>query len=186
MGLLTGYLLKKAAVAAGVVVYSKTKKKHGEDGIIKNLEFDNYLYIDKKSLRNSFKVYDKDSRKKYNVSSSFGECTLFKDNGIKIGSATFYKSLPSYYNIELYGEEVGELKQHFKLKEEYTLSNKNWTIKRKSLFDINVKSEEETIIKIHDVIDKNRIIIEYKNIEDEQLALLIFGSLRIKTRNKIH
>ena len=180
MGLITGFLLKKVAVAAGAATVHKVNKKHGEKAVKENLTFENYIYADKKILRRSFKVYDSNSKNIYDVSISSDRCELYDDEGVMLGEVQLFKGVSEYnYNIFLNNDEY-EIERKNSINSECFLKEKKWTIKIKSLFDIVVKNKDgEDIIKIHDLFDKERVIIEFKNEKDEQLALIIFATLRI-------
>jgi hypothetical protein len=180
MGLITNILLENAAWAAGAVALEKVNKKHGNKATMNKLIFDNYLYVDKKTIGKRFVVLDKNSKKKYKVSISklFKECTLEDLNGKSLGRA--YGHGATSYSLYKGGAEIGYLRIENLFKQIYTISNKNWIVKRDSLFDISVKTKNgEELIRIHDVSDRNRFIIEYKNIEHEIIAILIFGAFRI-------
>ena len=194
MGLIAGFLVKKALMAGAVVAATKMEKKHNVDKIMDESELDNYLFVEKKMIGKTFYILDEKFEKKYKVTKdmvSFGEPTVryFNMNNHELGKVysdkSFFTKKISYY-VEYKNKELGEIKEKLSVKPRYYFDFNDWTTDGDLLrFDITVfNGKEKPIIKIHEVFGQDKYIIEYKEQSIEYMAVIIFMFIILRKYQK--
>lgn len=200
MGIIEKLALKAVSkVAEDIVTYntiSYMDEKHSADAIMDKSKLDNFLFIKKKAsaLGKRFYILDEKYKKKYKVqwdAISFGEPTirLYDLDNNEIGNVYASKDCFSKW-VDYYickgKENLGKVIRCKTIKPKYELEFNGWIIEGDFLqYDMNIVDKQgHTVVRVHEVFNENKYIIEYNNVNNEKMAILMFMIIELDKNRK--
>ena len=173
MGLITGFLIKKAltgtAFLAAEKIVKHNEKHHGKEAVMKKLEFEHQLFVEKKSIVKKFNILDKDSNKKYIVTAELMSpfektmrCKTINDKNVcRVYSSKNLFTKRVRYHLVSGNKELGEIIPDKFHVHKHTFSFNNWIVQGKGLnYDLDVKDKKgESIIRIHEIFSTDKFVI---------------------------
>lgn len=190
MGILTKLASKTLVKVAENVVETKTidylDENHSVKGALKKGKMNNKLIVKRKLnlFGKKFYILDESNNKKYILQREFNSVKLFDKNNLEIGEVISHKDLiikQKFYCVYLRGNKLGEIHYSKSFKTRLDVKFNNWKIEGDLLhYHFTVFNKNNiNIIKIHNAYDRNDYVMEYDDISDEIMGLLMLMSIEL-------